>query len=418
VNLIPDASGKNLFLLGRSMSKMSIPGGKEDKITFTASQDIDGAKEREYMYDYILDQEAARFLVKDMFGADWKGLGKNSRKFLPHINNNYDFAEMASELLGELNVSHTGCRYSGAGTPDATASLGLLYDLNYDGDGLRVAEVLKKGPFGRVSSKMTSGAIITAIDGKQLSDKSDPLAILNKRANTKTLVAFTLPSGEKVEEVVLPVTPSVMNTMLYNRWVERNRHLVDSLSGGRLGYVHIKSMNDESYRDIYADVLGRYADRDGIVIDTRHNGGGRLHEDIEILFSGKKYLTQEIRGVKSGEMPSKRWLRPSIMITSEANYSNAHGTPWMYKHNKLGKIVGMPVPGTMSSVNWVTLQDPSLYFGIPVVGFRTAEGNLLENTQLEPDVKVANNPATLSKGQDDQLTTAVKTLLEDIKNQK
>lgn len=417
-NLIPDASGKNLFVMGQNLTKLSIPGGKEDRITFTATQDIDGAKEREYMYDYILDQEAARFLVKDMFGADWKGLGKNSRKFLPHINNNYDFAEMASELLGELNVSHTGCRYSGSGTPDATASLGLLYDLNYDGNGLRVAEVLKNGPFGRASSKMAPGAVITAIDGKQLNDKSDPLAVLNKRANTKTLVAFTLPSGEKVEEVVLPITPGATNNLLYDRWVERNRHMVDSLSGGRLGYVHIKGMNDDSYRTIYADVLGRYSDRDGIVIDTRYNGGGRLHEDIEILFSGKKYLTQEIRGVKSGEMPSKRWLRPSIMITSEANYSNAHGTPWMYKHNKLGKIVGMPVPGTMSSVNWVTLQDPSLYFGIPVVGFRTAEGNLLENTQLEPDVKVANNPATLSKGQDDQLTTAVRTLLEDIKNQK
>ena len=126
---------------------------------------------------------------------------------------------------------------------------------------------------------------------------------------------------------MLPTNAGSVSDMLYKRWVERNRHIVDSISGGRLGYVHIESMNDESYRSIYADVLGRYADRDGIVIDTRFNGGGRLHEDIEILFSGKKYLTQEIRGVKSGEMPSKRWLRPSIMITGEANYSNAHGTP-------------------------------------------------------------------------------------------
>lgn len=413
-NMIPDAAGKNLFLMGSQLRKMSLPGGKMESISLSTTQDVDHAKEREYMYDYILDQEAKRFLVKDMFGADWEGLGKNSRKFLPHINNNYDFAEMAAELLGELNVSHTGCRYRGSGAPDPTASLGLLYDMAYTGDGLRVAEVLKNGPFDRTSSQMKAGSIITAIDGKTLGNDSDPLAILNNRVRTKTLVAFTLPSGEKVEEVVLPVNVGAVNSLLYDRWVERNRHIVDSLSGGRLGYVHIKSMDDGSYREIYADVLGRYADRDGIVIDTRFNGGGRLHEDIEILFSGKKYLTQEIRGVKSGEMPSKRWLRPSIMITGEANYSNAHGTPWMYKHNKLGKIVGMPVPGTMSSVNWVTLQDPSLYFGIPVVGFRTAEGNFLENTQLEPDVKVANDPALIVKGQDQQLTTAVKTLLQDI----
>ena len=413
--IVADASGKNLFLIGNDLRKMSIPGGNISSISFSGSQEIDYAKEREYMYDYILDQEEKRFLVEDMFGTDWKGLGKNSRKFLPHINNNYDFSEMASELLGELNVSHTGCGYRAGGSNAPTASLGLLYDMAYTGEGLRVAEVLKKGPFDRVNSKMKAGSTITAIDGKQLSDKTDPLAMLNNRVRTKTLVAFTTPDGEKVEEVVLPLNAGYINGLLYERWVERNRHIVDSISGGRLGYVHLEAMDDESYRRIYADVLGRYADRDGIVIDTRFNGGGRLHEDIEILFSGKKYLTQEIRGVKSGEMPSKRWLRPSIMITCEANYSNAHGTPWMYKHNKLGKIVGMPVPGTMSSVNWVNLQDPSLYFGIPVVGFRTAEGNLLENTQLEPDVKVANDPALLAKGQDDQLITAVKTLLKEVK---
>lgn len=412
--IVPDASGKNLFIIGKDLRKMSLPSGSMSSITYNVTQELDPAKEREYMYDYIVEQEEKRFLVEDMFGTDWKGLSKNSRKFLPHINNNYDFSEMASELLGELNVSHTGCGYRSGGSYEPTASLGVLYDMTYTGDGLRVAEVLKKGPFDRVNSKMIPGSIITAIDGKSLSDETDPLASLNNRVRTKTLVAFTTPSGEKVEEVILPVSNGLTSGILYDRWVERNRHIVDSLSKGRLGYVHIESMDDESYRRIYADVLGRYADRDGIVIDTRFNGGGRLHEDLEILFSGKKYLTQEIRGVKSGEMPSKRWLRPSIMITGEANYSNAHGTPWMYKHNKLGKIVGMPVPGTMSSVNWVTLQDPSLYFGIPVVGFRTADGNLLENTQLEPDVKVANDPALLAKGHDDQLITAVKTLLEEV----
>ncbi|WP_290093215.1 S41 family peptidase [uncultured Duncaniella sp.] len=415
VALQADAAGKNLFLLGSTLRKMSLPGGKMTTISFNATQEIDPVKEREYMYDFIVDQEAKRFLVKDMFGVDWKGYGENYRKFLPHINNNYDFSELASELLGELNVSHTGSGYRANGSQEPTASLGLLYDLTYTGNGLKVSEILKKGPFDRANSRMTPGAVITAIDGESLNGNTDPLTTLNSRVRTKTLISFTLPSGEKVEEVILPTNYSAYNTMLYDRWLERNRHIVDSISGGRLGYVHLESMNDESYRAIYADVLGKYADREGIIIDTRFNGGGRLHEDIEVLFSGKKYLTQEIRGVKSGEMPSKRWLRPSIMITGEANYSNAHGTPWMYKHNKLGKIVGMPVPGTMSSVNWVTLQDPSLYFGIPVVGFRTAEGNFLENTQLEPDIKVANDPAKIVKGIDDQLITAVKTLLNDLK---
>lgn len=415
LSMIPDADGKNLFLLGgKTMRKMSLPSGKMERINFTGTQKINPAAEREYLYNYILKEVDARFFDPSMHGVDWKAMGEAYRKFLPHINNNADFAELASELLGELNVSHTGGRFHADPVKEGTAELGLLFDMTYKGPGLKVAEVIANGPFSHADSKMKPGAVVTAINGETIDAESDFTPMLNGIARKKTLVSFTLPSGAKEEEVVLPISSTVLNGLLYDRWVKRNAALVDSLSGGRLGYVHIKSMNDESYRTIYADLLGKFNDCDGIVIDTRFNGGGRLHEDIEVLFSGKKYLTQEIKGVVAGEMPSRRWNKPSIMLTCEANYSNAHGTPWVYKHVGLGKIVGMPVPGTMSSVNWVTMQDPSLVFGIPVVGFKTAEGNYLENTQLEPDVKVANDPARIVLGIDDQIATAVKTLLNDI----
>ena len=417
LSMTPDAAGKNLFLLGSgSLRKMSLPGGKIDRITVSGTQKIDPVAEREYLYDYILKEEDKRFFDPKMHGVDWKKMGEAYRKFLPHINHNADFAEMTSELLGELNVSHTGTRYYGDRAQELTGSLGLLYDMTYAGPGLKVAEIIEGGPFGHADTRMKPGSIITAINGKVIDADSDYTPLLNNIGSKKTLVSFTLPSGEKEEEVILPVNATT--DLLYNRWVKRNAHLVDSLSGGRLGYVHIRSMNDASYRTIYADLLGKYNERDGIVIDTRFNGGGRLHEDIEVLFSGKKYLTQEIKGVVSGEMPSRRWNKPSIMLTGEANYSNAHGTPWVYRQVGLGKIVGMPVPGTMSSVNWVNMQDDSLTFGIPVVGFKTAEGNYLENTQLEPDVKVANDPAKIVLGIDDQIAAAVKTLLNDIDSAK
>jgi tricorn protease len=117
-------------------------------------------------------------------------------------------------------------------------------------------------------------------------------------------------------------------------------------------------------------------------------------------------------------MPSRRYNKPSIMITCEANYSNAHGTPWVYKNRNIGKVVGMPVPGTMTSVSWERLQDASLVFGIPVVGYRTADGSYLENKQLEPDVKVANTPEQIVNGRDEQLETAVNALLQQIDSAK
>ncbi|MDE5568326.1 MAG: peptidase S41 [Muribaculaceae bacterium] len=412
------SDGKTLFIFGSSMKKLDPKSDKMTPITTKATMELDQAAEREFMFDNISREVSERFYTANMHGVDWPAMTAAYRKFLPHINNNYDFAELVSEWLGELNVSHTGGRYSGRSLTlddDRTATLGLIFDLNHKGNGLKVAEIIAKGPFDRALSELRPGYIIESIDGQPVSFNSDYTTALNNKIGKKTLVSFYNPAdGRIIEEVILPISTAKQNSLLYDRWVKARAAEVDRLSNGRLGYVHIQSMGDDSFRKVYSDVLGKYNDREGIVIDIRWNGGGRLHEDIEILFSGKKYFTQEIRGDKTCDMPSRRWNKPSIMLMSEACYSNAHGTPWVYKHRNLGKLVGMPVPGTMTSVNWVTMQDPSLVFGIPVVGYRLADGSVLENQQLEPDIKVANDPATVVKGEDLQLKAAVEELLREI----
>ena len=414
-----DKDGKTMFLLGsRGMSKMAVSSEKITPITYSAVMKLDPAAEREYMFNYVKQEEKNRFYDVRMHGVDWEAMTKAYAKFLPHINNNYDFAEMLSELLGELNVSHTGARYFPSAVGERTASLGLLFDLNHKGNGLKVAEVVENGPFDHANTLVKPGTVIEAINGQKIDADTDFTTLLANISGKKTLVAFTSPSGAHNEEVVLPISTAAMSNLLYQRWVKQRAANVDSLSGGRLGYVHIRSMNDASFRTIYTDLLGKYVDREGIVIDTRWNGGGRLHEDIEVLFSGDKYLTQVIRGQDICDMPSRRWNKPSIMLQCEANYSNAHGTPWVYKHKGLGKLVGAPVPGTMTSVNWVDLQDDSMLFGIPVIGYRTAEGNYLENSQLEPDVLILNDPDVIVTGRDQQLEKAVEVLLLDIDSAK
>lgn len=417
LSLETDKDGDNLFLLGPDkLSKMSLSSKSIKPITYSARMDIDPAAEREYMFDYVKREAKQRFYTVDMHGVDWEAMTSAYRRFLPHINNNHDFAELLSELLGELNASHTGGRYYGDGAVDRTASLGLIYDWTYTGPGLKVSEVVEGGPFDNASSDIATGSIVEKINGNEIGDKADFTSLFNNLRGKKTLVALYDPaSGKRWEEVVLPVSTGEMSDLLYKRWVKRREADVNRWSNGRLGYVHIESMDDASYRTIYTDLLGKYVDKEGIVIDTRWNGGGRLHEDIEVLFSGDKYLTQVIRGVDVCDMPSRRWNKPSIMVQCEANYSNAHGTPWVYKYKNLGKLVGMPVPGTMTSVNWITLQDPSLVFGVPVIGYRTAQGNYLENSQLEPDIKVANDPADAVAGEDAQLHRAVTELLNQLK---
>lgn len=415
-NMEMDKDGKNLFLLGsNTMQKMGTDSESLKPISYQAHVKMDLAAERDYMFNHVYKQEQKRFYNLNMHGIDWDAMTKAYRKFLPHIDNNYDFAELLSEYLGELNVSHTGGRFRPQLKGDATATLGLLYDWNHNGKGLLISEVVEKGPFDHARSKVKAGNIIEKIDGQEITPESDYSVLLNGKARKKTLVTLYNPqTKERWEEVVVPVSNGVMSDLLYARWVKQRAADVDKWSNGRLGYVHIESMGDDSFRSVYSDILGKYNNREGIVIDTRFNGGGRLHEDIEILFSGKKYFTQVVRGREACDMPSRRWNKPSIMVQCEANYSNAHGTPWVYSHQKIGKLVGMPVPGTMTSVSWETLQDPTLVFGIPVIGYRLLDGSYLENSQLEPDIKVANSPETVVKGEDTQLKAAVDELLKEI----
>lgn len=406
--------GENLFLFGGQMAKFA---GQPKPISFRAEKMLDPAAERAYIFDNIEREERERFYVEDMHGVDWTAMSRDYRKFLPHINNNYDFAELLSEWLGELNVSHTGGRYRGAsGAPAAetTAALGALYDLTYTGKGMKIAELIENGPLAVCGTPVEVGAIVEAINGTAVTPEMPLDRLLSDAAGKHTLVTLRNAAGKTQDVVVKPVSQARQKSLLYDRWVKQRAADVDRWSNGRLGYVHISSMDDDSFRKVYSDLLGKYNDRDGVVIDIRWNGGGRLHEDIEVLFSGEKYFTQEIRGEETCDMPSRRWNKPSIMVMAEPCYSNAHGTPWVYSHRKLGKTVGMPVPGTMTSVNWVTTQDPTIIYGIPVIGYRLPDGSFLENQQLEPDIKVANDPEVIITGEDQQLRAAVNELLREI----
>lgn len=411
--------GKALFVLadGR-LSKVESESGKREPVVVSGEMVLRPRAERTYIFEHAWRQVQKKFYLEDLHGVDWKGYRAAYSRFLPHIRNNYDFAELLSEMLGELNASHTGCRY---GAPqentDQTASLGLFFDPKPAAKGLRITEVLAKGPVSQGSSKVRAGHMLTAVDGQALSPDQDLAARLNRKAGKHLLLSFLDPAtGATWDEPVKAISLQQEAPLLYRRWVERNRAAVERLSGGRLGYVHVQGMNDPSMRTVFEEVLGRYADKEALVVDTRFNGGGNLHEVLSDFLSGKKYFDIIPHGQPWGYEPQLKWIKPSIVVMGEGNYSDAHLFPVAYKLKGLGKTVGMPVPGTGTFVWWEQQIDRSLVFGIPEGGWRTPDGLFCENTQLEPDLRVANDPAALATGTDAQLRAAVEALLQDLKS--
>lgn len=410
------ADGKALFVLADGkVTKVDPESGKMESVAVGGEMALDQSAERAYMFDHMWRQIKQKFLVADLYGADWDFYYTAYRKFLPYINNNYDYAEMVSEMLGELNASHTGCYYSGARTPtsDTTASLGFLRDYDYAGPGLKVAEILSGGPLDKAALKIRAGHIIEKIDGRALDGSFDHARLLNRKDGQLTLLSVYDPATkQRWEEAIKPVSLGEEGGLLYRRWVKARRAEVDRLSGGRIGYVHVRSMNDSSFRTVIEEVLGLSVDKEALIVDTRFNGGGNLHDQLADFLNGKKVFDILPRGQLVGYEPYGKWIKPSIVLMGECNYSDAHLFPVEYKIKGIGKTLGMPVPGTGTFVWWEGQIDPTLRFGIPQGGWRTPEGILCENNQLEPDIMVKNDPDILSLGRDQQIEAAVKELLK------
>jgi len=411
-----DKKGENLFVIsGGKILKFDTKSYSQKSVSFSAEYELNRFAERSYMFEHVCRTINKKFYVVDMHGVDWKFYQKEYEKFLPHINNNFDFAEMLSELLGELNASHTGSgyRYS-APNGDQTASFAAFYDYAFTENGLKIAEIIDEGPLANTPVK--AGMIIEKIDGKAIEAASDFYQLLNRKSGKRTLISvFDPASGKRWDETVKPISLSEESNLLYNRWVENRRAETEKLSAGRIGYVHVEGMNSSSFRQVYSDLLGKHYDDEAVVIDSRYNHGGWLHDDLATLFSGKKYVEFVPRGQSYGHDPMTKWTKPSALLMSEGNYSDAHAFPYVYKTLQIGKVIGMPVPGTMTAVWWETLQDPTVYFGMPQVGTLDMSGNYLENLQLEPDYKVDNDYETVITGRDQQLEKAVQVLLEQLK---
>jgi tricorn protease len=416
-NMAWDKDQKNIFLLSDGqISRIDPASAKRDMVAMSGEEALDVDAERAAMFDHVWRRTRDTFYSKGYHGIDWVGLRPIYAKYLPYIGNNFEFSEILAEMLGELNISHSGATFAASNpNDDATASLGLFYDLTYTGPGMKVAEVIKDGPLDRHNIDIKPGAIIEAVDGNAITANKDIAEFLNRKAGKNVLISVA-DGASKNEFVVKPVAIGDEGRLLYARWVKRNADEVDKVSAGQLGYVHIPGMNDGAYRTTFEEIMGKYATRKGVVVDTRFNGGGDLVADLAMFLSGKKFFDYTTDTRSTGYEPNFRWTKPTVAMANEANYSDGHCFAYAYKNQKIGPLVGMPTPGTCTFAGWESLQD-GIRWGVPGVGVKDAvTGKYLENSQTEPDIKVPNQYGVVAKGKDQQLEAAIAALMKIVQS--
>ena len=408
-NIFPSRDGAELYVANnRGIVKVTLNNGQTKQISFAGDFEFKAKAEREYIFEHVWKQAQEKFYDPGLHGVDWAYYHDNYARFLPYIEDDFSFADLLSEMLGELNGSHTGARYR-PNTGENIGRLGILIDWNHAGDGLRIAEVLPGGVLNLADSEIKAGDTVTAIEGQKLTGSTSWIKLLTGKAGKKIRLTVRV-GGKEKDLVVKPVASE--NDLLYRRWVRQREEMVARLSGGRIGYVHVEGMDSPSFREVYSKALGKYRNCDALIVDTRHNGGGWLHDDLVTLFGGKLYAEFRPRGQYMAPEPYSKWTKPTCVLVGEDNYSDAHGFPYAYKALGLGKLIGAPVPGTMTLVWWENQINSQIVVGFPQVGtWSVQEGRYLENAQLEPDILVYNDPASLLEGKDPQLEAAVREML-------
>ncbi|WP_042143279.1 MULTISPECIES: S41 family peptidase [unclassified Pseudoalteromonas] len=408
--------GKKIFILADGQLKQGDIGKKIalKPISVNPVMQLKAASEREFMFDHSWRIIKDKFYRDDFHGIDLDDVGSDYRKKLSAIGHGRDFANMFAEMTGELNASHIGSSYrpKPTSTDDNTGRLGLFFDSS---KGLLVEEVLAKGPFDTADSQVKPGVELTAVNGIKLTKNQNLYQLLNHTVGKRVRFTFEDAKGKSFDEVIKPAPAQAIDNLLYERWVSNREALVDKLSNGRLAYVHVRGMNDPSFRTVYSRLLGKHFDKEAVVVDTRFNGGGWLHNDLAKLLSGNEYFTMHVRGRQYAGDPLDQWNKPSVLLINEGNYSDAHAFSYTYDELDLGEMVGMPVPGTMTAVWWEMGISGDFRAGVPQVGMKDTKGQYLENSQTMPDHMVKNDPKSTSQGQDKQIEKAVEVLLKKLK---
>jgi Tol biopolymer transport system component len=413
-----DKKMENLFLLSSGKITKLNPETKKTKgVQINSEIQLDEYAQRQAMFDHVWIRTNAVFYHPDFHGINWNKMKTEYQKYLPNIGNDYEFSEMLSEMLGELNVSHAGSSYRGSDVSNAdnTASLGIFMDFNFKDDGILIEEIIKGGPLDKAKFNIEAGSIIQKIDGIVVNKNEDVSKYLNRKVGQFMLLDILNPKTKETQTMTIkPISLRDENNLLYTRWVKINEKEVKKLSNGALGYVHIPGMGDGPYRSIYQDMMGKYSDKEGVIVDTRFNGGGDLVADLAMFFTGIPFITYATEAKVVGGEPTSRFTKPTLSIFNESMYSDGHCYASGYTDLKIGKTVGMPVPGTCSFAGWEGLPNGASW-GVVPVSAKNKAGEWMENNQTEPMIKIKNMPGKIDNGIDEQLLRSIKELMKEVK---
>jgi len=403
------------------------PKGDGDNISVSLKMKLDRPVEWKQIFEEAWRYERDYFYDPNMHGRDWDVVYDRYSPLIPYVKHRDDLHYILDQMNGEMSVGHSYVR--GGDYPDVERNMvGLLgADLIADQNYWKISKIYTteswnpglSSPLDRPGIKVKKGNYIVGVNGKELTTADDPYKFLDGTSGVQTVLHINdKPQFEGAwEETVEPIRSEY--ALRQRAWVEDNRRLVDSLSGGRLAYVWVPNTGGGGLISFDRYFFAQQ-DKEGAVIDERFNGGGLLDDYMVDLMtrSLRAAVTNEVKGGKHWSLPAGI-LGPKVLLINEKSGSGGDFFPWVFRQQKAGPLIG--------ARTWGGLVAAAAHYAMVDGGMLTAPVNavfdpinkkwIAENEGVPPDIEVRQDAVSLSQGRDPQLERAVEELLKKLQEQ-
>ncbi len=368
------------------------------------------------------------FYVDNMHGYDWPALRDQYRPLLEHVAHRSDLNYVLSEMISELNVSHsyvTGGDYEVPERPQV-ALLGARFELDAAAGRYRISDIFPgqneegtyRSPLTEVGVGAAVGDYVLAINGENLAGGDNPFRLLRHAGGGAVeLTLSSDPEGEQARQaLVAPIRNE--DSLLYLRWVEGNRSYVAEQTGGRVGYLHLPDMGGSGIREWIKWFYGQVR-KEGLVIDVRSNGGGNVSQMIIERLRRELMMADFERHVDIADtVPNVVFHGHLVCLLDEDTASDGDQFAWLFRRAGLGPLIGKRSWGGVVGIYGSYPLIDGGGVSVPEAGSADPEGRwVIEGYGVDPDIEVDNDPREVLAGRDQQLDKAIEVILGNIESE-
>jgi tricorn protease-like protein/C-terminal processing protease CtpA/Prc len=432
-NFIVSGDGKKLLVFrgGREMLVcIAVEGGGKPQTISTGGMSVTIQPREEWNQIFSDSWRIMRdyFYEPTMHGVDWPKMRTHYGAMIPDAASREDLNWIISEMISELNVGHA--YLSGPGDVErvdgpGAGLLGCDYELVRDGDSAayRITKIYEgapwdsdaRGPLSQPGVDVKVGDFLLAIDGMPVRTDRDPwAALVGKAGRVVTLTVSEKPTLDGSAREVLVKTLGSEVGLRYRAWIERNRAYVEEKSNGKVGYIYVPNTGTNGQDDLFRQFYGQ-REKAALIIDERWNGGGQIPNRFIELLNRPVTNYWARRDGADWVWPPDSHQGTLVMLANGLAGSGGDMFPWLFKHHKLGTLIGTRTWGGLVGLSGNPGFIDNGRISVPTFGFYETDGTWgIEGHGVEPDIEVLDDPSKMINGGDPQLDKAIEVALDGV----